>query len=32
VPPGIGGEFEIQVGLGSAPAGAASAARKKARS
>jgi hypothetical protein len=32
VPPGIGGEFEIQVGLGSAPAGTASATRKKAKS
>jgi hypothetical protein len=32
VPPGIGGEFEIQVGLGAAPAGAARAARKQGRS
>jgi len=31
VPPGIGGEFEIRVGLGSAPTGAASAARKRSR-
>jgi hypothetical protein len=31
VPPGIGGEFEIQVGLGAVPAGAASAARKQSR-
>jgi hypothetical protein len=31
VPPGIGGEFEIQVGLGAPPAGAASAARKRSR-
>jgi hypothetical protein len=31
VPPGIGGEFEIQVGLGAPPAGGAAAPRKRSR-
>jgi hypothetical protein len=31
VPPGIGGEFEIEVGLGAGPTGGAAAPRKRSR-